>query len=99
MADADHAPWTLIRMRLGEPACDKRTAPAQSSRQGLSSLLHSPDFEIVVFVIVARDERVFIAAFGMNVFRRHEERRLHEAAWRLILNRAIQFIDRLPGLQ
>ncbi len=72
----------------------RRVAPA-----GVGRLFrHAPDFEIVFLVVIAWDERVLIAAFAVNVGGRHQERRLHKTARRLLVERAIEFIDRLIRL-
>src|SRR5580658_9055771 len=62
-------------------------------------LLHAPDFEIVLLVVVAGDEGVLVAAFGVNVGLGDQERRLHESAWRLVMEGAVELVDRLPRLQ
>src|SRR5271167_773498 len=74
-------------------------SPADGSRRGRSKLLHTPDFEIVLLVVVAGDEGVLVAAFRVDVLLGDLEWRLHEPARQFAVKRAIEFIDRLPRLQ
>ena len=47
----------------------------------------------MLLVIIAGDERVLVAPLSMNVLLRHQERGLDEAARRLAVKGAIQFVD------
>src|SRR5262249_11657953 len=62
-------------------------------------LFHAPEREVVVLVVVAGDEGVLVAALGMDVVLGNEERRLHEAAGLFAVEGAVQFVNRLVGLQ
>src|SRR5262245_59086264 len=52
----------------GRPV-NRRPAPA-------STLLHAPEREIVFLIVVAGDEGVLVAPFGMNIVLGDQERRL-----------------------
>src|SRR5437867_2687111 len=62
-------------------------------------LHYTPELEVVILVVVAGDESVLIAPFGMDVVLGDEERRLHEAARRLVVEGPIELVDCLIGLE
>ena len=84
--------------RPDHPAKANTSKSLQNAQnQGVSGFFTGD--EIVLLIIVAGDECVLVAALGVNVLLGDKEGRLHEGAWRLVVEGAVQFIDRLPGLE
>src|SRR5271166_6015492 len=87
----------MFRMRLNQEVSSER--PGGSAPPGRIRLLDAPDFEIMLLVVVAGDERVLIAALRVNVLFGDQKRRLHESARGLVVEGSVQLVDRLPRLQ
>ena len=79
--------------RRNRRSCSAVTLARLSGRDALGEAtssapyLNSQDFEVVLLVVVARNERVLVASFGMNVLLGDEERRLDEAARRVVMRK------------
>ena len=63
--------------------------------RSLQRLLHAPDVEVMLLVVVARDEDVLVAALGMDVVLGHQIGRLDEAARRRVVEGAVSISTKL----
>ena len=62
------------------------------------STFHAPKLQVMLLVVVARNEGVLVAAFCVHILGRYEIWRLHKAARVLFLKGAVKLVDRLVAL-
>ena len=96
---AINPPCTGPRSRSGGPPGIAAPRPARMPAGTAATLVHAPDLEVVLLVVVAGDERVLVATFGLDVVLGDQERRLNETARLIAVEGAVQFVDGLPGLE